>query len=100
MENPIKMDGLGVPLFLETPIYKHLCLNSRQHPFICRPQLHVWPVLESEWSQHLLGLQVLPSNVGPKVSWVVDLMDGGGAFAHKLCPTPMICSELRQSAAA
>ncbi len=21
MENPIKMDGLGVPLFLETPIY-------------------------------------------------------------------------------
>ena len=24
MENPIKMDGLGVPLFLETPIYMHL----------------------------------------------------------------------------
>ena len=22
MENPIKMDDLGVPLFLETPIYK------------------------------------------------------------------------------
>ena len=23
MENPIKMDDLGVPLFLETPIYEH-----------------------------------------------------------------------------
>ena len=23
-ENPIKMDDLGVPLFLETPIYLHL----------------------------------------------------------------------------
>ena len=25
MENPIKMDDLGVPLFLETPIY-HICI--------------------------------------------------------------------------
>ena len=24
MENPIKMDDLGVPLFLETPIYKYV----------------------------------------------------------------------------
>ena len=24
MQNPIKMDGLGVPLFLETPIYMEL----------------------------------------------------------------------------
>ena len=24
MENPIQMDDLGVPLFLETPIYPHL----------------------------------------------------------------------------
>ncbi len=23
MENPIKMDNLGVPLFLETPIYQN-----------------------------------------------------------------------------
>ncbi len=29
MENPIKMDDLGVPLFLETPIYFHyLCLPN------------------------------------------------------------------------
>ena len=24
MKNPIKMDDLGVPLFLETPIYKYI----------------------------------------------------------------------------
>ena len=24
MENPLKMDDLGVPLFLETPIYQYL----------------------------------------------------------------------------
>ena len=29
MENPIKMDDLGVPLFLETPIY--LCLQPFAH---------------------------------------------------------------------
>ena len=27
MENPIKMDDLGVPLFLETPIYRIRCLK-------------------------------------------------------------------------
>ena len=26
MENPIKMDDLGVPLFLETPIYDYICI--------------------------------------------------------------------------
>ena len=28
MENPIKMDDLGVPLFLETPIYMAIEANS------------------------------------------------------------------------
>ena len=28
MENPIKMDDLGVPLFLETPIYLGGCQKS------------------------------------------------------------------------
>ena len=28
MENPIKMDDLGVPLFLETPIYIYILLES------------------------------------------------------------------------
>ena len=27
MENPIKMDDLGVPLFLETPIYIYISLS-------------------------------------------------------------------------
>ena len=26
MENPINMDDLGVPLFLETPIYIYICI--------------------------------------------------------------------------
>ncbi len=28
MENPIKMDDLGVPLFLETPIYIYIILYN------------------------------------------------------------------------
>ena len=28
MENPIKMDDLGVPLFLETPIYVYIYIYS------------------------------------------------------------------------
>ena len=28
MENPIKMHGLGVPLFLETPIYSYMSFLS------------------------------------------------------------------------
>ena len=34
MENPIEMDDLGVPLFLETPIYVYKCI------FIYTPGLH------------------------------------------------------------
>ena len=32
MEIPIKMDDLGVPLFLETPICSHLCLGGDMQP--------------------------------------------------------------------
>ena len=28
MENPIKIDDLGVPLFLETPIYFRMCIYT------------------------------------------------------------------------
>ncbi len=32
MENPIKMDYLGVPLFLETPIYTYIvCMLHYTH---------------------------------------------------------------------
>ena len=38
MENPIKMDDLGVPLFLETPT----CWETQTHatfpPTLCRPK--------------------------------------------------------------
>ena len=37
MENPIKMDDLGVPLFLETPIY--LCLPHENQEFFLRERL-------------------------------------------------------------
>ena len=30
MENPIKMDDLGVPLFLETPTLTKECVKQRQ----------------------------------------------------------------------
>ena len=30
MENPIKMDDLGVPLFLETPIYTFVLNHLKQ----------------------------------------------------------------------
>ena len=30
MKNPIKMDDLGVPLFLETPIYKYIFIPGTQ----------------------------------------------------------------------
>ena len=41
MENPIKMDDLGVPLFLETPIYNiYMFMNSwwfsASHSFVFR----------------------------------------------------------------
>ncbi len=32
MENPIKIDDLGVPLFLETPIYIHFMAGNEAHP--------------------------------------------------------------------
>ena len=33
MENPIKMDDLGVPLFLETPIYKYVAFWGGKYHF-------------------------------------------------------------------
>ena len=36
MENPIKMDDLGIPLFLETPIYVHHRerIDGDRHPHV------------------------------------------------------------------
>ena len=38
MENPIKLDDLGVPLFLETPIYP---TRKSQAPFFCEELVKV-----------------------------------------------------------
>ena len=37
MENPIKMDDLGVPLFLETPIFEAVSSPWNQGPIILGP---------------------------------------------------------------
>ncbi len=42
MENPIKMDDLGVPLFLETPIWSET--KSKTFWFLCRGQNSYWDV--------------------------------------------------------
>ena len=46
MENPIKMDDLGVPLFLETPIYIYIQIYAtslKPHPSGVR-WIHITPV--------------------------------------------------------
>jgi len=60
MENPIKLDDLGVPLFLETPIYFHLVVFLsffREHPESL-PNVHEKDrMLRSQWdhSSNSLG---------------------------------------------
>ena len=39
MENPIKMDDLGVPLFLETPIQRNMHLFQNEH---CQKEWNGW----------------------------------------------------------
>ena len=54
MENPIKMDDLGVPLFSETPIYWYfLDLFSKCLKMVYPPQLRFQPQLK-----HIEGLEV------------------------------------------
>ena len=47
MENPIKMDDLGVPLFLETPKYKHpldkLFPGGKLHNSLNKTILNMYP---------------------------------------------------------
>ena len=38
MENPIKMDDLGVPLFLETPIYIYIQDFRKKNSLLRHPQ--------------------------------------------------------------
>ena len=42
IENPIKMDDLGVPLFLETPIYIYIHIYIiKSVSFLCKSQEHL-----------------------------------------------------------
>ncbi len=62
MENPIKMDDLGVPLFLETPIYIYIF-------YIHRCQLSLKPPMWVDlWSW---GLWLLQINVSHLCLWLV-----------------------------
>ncbi len=55
MENPIKMDGLGGPLFLETPNY------------LLRDEPHIWRIF-------FLNAQVFRSKSSKKTSWKVWML--------------------------
>ena len=41
MENPIKMDDLGVPLFLETPYLSLYSLTQLEKKVLCHPDITV-----------------------------------------------------------
>ena len=55
MENPFKMDDLGVPLFLETPISLHISQKK-----IGSPSLHPHQTAPTSLIQHPAPLTVLP----------------------------------------
>ena len=54
-ENPIKMDDLGVPLFLETPIYIYIYIYTPNTP----PNFNSSPLKNHDWKTiFLLGWQI------------------------------------------
>ena len=55
MENPIKMDDLGIPLFSETSIYR--CANSRRLYILLKIILESDPVLGCEIGKQVQLLQ-------------------------------------------
>ena len=78
MENPIKMDDLEVPLFLETPI---MCYHS--YPFIAASIafVHViWDLTWPDWSEHV-GLNCYAGHGGVGLPQGYEL-PGGGFFRH------------------
>ena len=54
MENPIKMDDLGVPLFLETPIFIHGRFSMQPCDFWGREVLCWIDGLKSSWNFNIL----------------------------------------------
>ena len=54
MENPIKMDDLGVPFFLETPIWSHPLFFEAANSLVRRLQV-IWRREALETELHRLG---------------------------------------------
>ena len=50
MENPIKMDDLGVPLFLETPIYRDFPFSGGPRWDLTHANIQVLLLLWQVWS--------------------------------------------------
>ena len=60
MENPIKMDDLGVPLFSETSIRFVVCLVGRATLWWCKWSRLVGELNTLAWNQVLLGMRKPP----------------------------------------
>ena len=81
MENPIKMDDLGVPLFLETPIYvKEFLMFFSEHVRWFDPcDRHPLKLARSLWDRHILwnmrhqryGPWKVVGSCGPRFSWKI-----------------------------
>ena len=71
MENPIKMDDLGVPLYSETPIYN----NSKIPSWIMESKFLKNAILSSFWGHwHLDGEHLLPAHRGfPFENWKIRI---------------------------
>ncbi len=54
MENPIKMDDLGVPLFLETPMYTEVFLSDQSTFSLQRVSVTVW---DTTWAESMSRIQ-------------------------------------------
>ena len=62
MENPIKMDDLGVPLFSETSIWFVASLVGRATLWWCKWSRLVGELNTLAWNQVLLGMRKAPKN--------------------------------------
>ena len=78
MENPIKMDDLGVPLFSETPIYSYIFLLSAQR----------WPPRGVEDMLQKLRIlkEILAETFGEKTSGAPSILEDERVNKEVLLP--------------
>ena len=94
MENPIKMDDLGVPLFLETPTWRlPLTKNPQLYiyishkfgaPIICHRSSGAWSVLRT------LAMGLIPFANGWSKEKECDLVGSGGMRKLVLLSGPVV----------